>query len=457
MEIIHSKSNTRFTLLASFCAENQDQKKSSTKIGSFIEDSNKKELTVFLGNMSKLELNYLSEILDKLIINLRRDYEIDASSFVTAKISEEDFIKLFIERNILINGKSFSKKTNANNIIQKRKHVIISKTHDTSQFSEVILLANQMNEVKYLQDMPANLCTIDFLVDELNKTFLKLKNKNIKIKILDKKEIEDLGMNLILAVNSGSNDNAKILVCEYNNDSSNSNEKIAIVGKGIIFDSGGYNLKRGRGMLGMKYDMSGASIAAYILDTIAQLNVKKNVSIVLPITTNLIDSNAVLPESIITSMSGKTVEIANTDAEGRLILADGLTYASRVLKANLLIDISTLTGSIISALGNFYTGVWSTSDKNWNLINDAANIQNEKVWRMPLDSKYIESLSKKTFADTTSCSNTDYSDCNIAAAWLMTFADGKDYIHFDVAGTADIKEIGKSPMLKTIVEFIKKY
>lgn len=446
MEIIKSKSNAKFVLFAKFSIKDEEN-------NIFIEDANKKESFIFVGNKKKLTISKLSDIFERVFPKLNRNYEIDVNSFLTSTIKEKELISLIIEKNILINGKSFSKKTIEKKSV-KRDHVIISKTYKISNFTEEILFATQMNEIKYLQDMPANLCTTNFFTSELKKTLSK--NSNINIKVLEKKELEKLGMNLILAVNKGSHQNTKVLVCEYNNNPS-SKEKISIVGKGIIFDSGGYDIKRGKGMLGMKYDMSGAAIAAYILDTIAKLGLKKNVSIVLPITTNLVDSNATLPEAIITSMSGRTVEIANTDAEGRLILADGLTYASKILKADLIIDISTLTGSVLFALGHLYTGVWSTTDKNWKMIEEASKKQNEKVWRMPLDSEYIDSLSKKTFADTISCSNVEYSDCNIAAAWLSTFAEEKNYIHFDIAGTADIKEKGKAPMLKTIVEFIRKY
>lgn len=441
MEITKNKTEKSFILSAEFSKKYDDK---------IIEDASTLKTIIYLGDKSKLTIDKLTKFINQFLINAHRSYEIDVDSFTTNEINKKEIIKLFIEQDILMNGKIFSKKTDEKKI--KQNHIIISKEFNISDFSETILLATQMVSARYFQDMPANLCTIDFLTNELKNIFLN--SKKVKTKILDKKDLEKLGMNLILSVNAGSYQGAKVIVCEYNN--SNSKEKIAIVGKGIIFDSGGYDLKRGKNMSGMKYDMSGAIIAAYILDTIDKLDLNVNVSIVLPLTDNLVDSNATLPESIIKSMNGKTIEIANTDAEGRLILADGLTYASNKLNANLLIDISTLTGSVLYALGHLYTGVWSSSDKNWKLVEKASKESNEKVWRMPLDPAYRESLSKKTFADTTSCSNTEYSDCNIAASWLHSFVpDEKEYIHFDIAGTADIKERGKSPMIKTIVEFIK--
>ena len=446
MEIIKNKTPNAFCVVAKF---QKAKNKSSYEI---YEDSSNLETTIFFDDKSKLTLEKLSEKIDFFFKHAKRDYEIDASSFVTDKINEKKIIELFIEQNILVNGKNFNKKTVDQKIIQN--HKIITSEFQASDFHEVILLATQMNSARYFQDMPANLCTIDFLTNELENMFSN--SRKVKVQILNKKNLEKLGMNLVLAVNSGSKQEAKVVIAEYNNNPT-SRKKIAIIGKGIIFDTGGYDIKRLKNMSGMKYDMSGAIIAAHILDTIDKLKLKVNVSIVLPITDNLVDSNGILPESIVKSMSGKTIEIANTDAEGRLILADGLTYASIKLKASLLIDISTLTGSVVYALGSFYTGVWSSSNRNWNLIEDAANKSSEKVWRMPLDKQYISSLSKNTFADIQSCSNVEYSDCNIAAAWLQTFTDNKEYIHIDIAGTADIKEKGKSPMIKTVVEFIKNY
>ena len=442
MEIIKNRNNDTFYCNAKF-------QKTKPQVS---EDAFKMEATIFLGDKSELTLEKLSKIIETFFVKAKRSYEIDANTFVTNKIEEIDIIKLFIEQNLLVNGKVFSKKTVDKKTIYK--HKIISDKFLIEDFAETILLATQMNSARYFQDMPANLCTTDFLTNEIENIFSK--SRKVKMQILNKQDLEKLGMNLVLAVNAGSKQDAKVIVCEYNNNLA-SRKKIAIVGKGIIFDTGGYDLKRGKNMAGMKYDMSGAIIAAHILDAIDKLKLKVNVSIVLPITDNLVDANATLPESIVKSMNGKTVEIANTDAEGRLILADGLTYASTKLKANLLIDISTLTGSVVYALGSVYTGIWSSSNKNWNLIEEVAKKSGEKVWRMPLDDSYIESLSKNTFADIQSCSNVDYSDCNIAASWLHSFADNKEYLHIDIAGTADVKEKGKSPMIKTLVEFIKNY
>ena len=248
-------------------------------------------------------------------------------------------------------------------------------------------------------------------------------------------------------------ENAKVIVIEYKG-KPNSKQKISFVGKGIIFDSGGYNLKTpGKYMNDMKFDMSGAAIALLLVDTLSKLNVKKNISCVIPVTDNMIDAAGQLPETILTSMSGKTVEVVNTDAEGRLILADAITYAAKKLNSSLIIDLATLTGTVIYALGK-YTGAWSSKDQNWTILEKAAKNQNELIWRMPLNDIFLNSLYKNTHADILSCSDTDKPDSNIAAAWLNLFANGKDYIHLDIAGSADEKSFGKAPMFKTLINFV---
>ncbi|SYV90454.1 Cytosol aminopeptidase, partial [Metamycoplasma alkalescens] len=168
---------------------------------------------------------------------------------------------------------------------------------------------------------------------------------------------------MLLAVNSGSSYDPRVVVLEYSGNKK-SKEKFVYVGKGITFDSGGYNTK-GYHMEGMKFDMSGSAIVAYALKTIAQLKIKANVAAVMMLTDNTIDTHATVPESVVTSMSGKSVEITDTDAEGRLVLGDGIYYAAKNLKASLIVDVATLTGAMVRALGKTYSGIYATNDQRW--------------------------------------------------------------------------------------------
>ena len=438
------KPNT-FLLVGKF---KEDRKKIIEKENYFQDNPEDETSSIFLGSKNDFNLSKLISTLKFIISNKERSYQIDINSFITSKIKEEHIIKNFIYVWYEIHGKQFNLKTKKENV--KLTYLLIEKF--TNKFDEDILIAEQMCEIRTLQDTAPNILTINKFANYIKN--LSLNNKSIKLTILEKSEIKKIGMNLILGVNAGSKESAKVMILEYKG-SPNSKQKTTFVGKGIMFDSGGYNLKTpGKFMLDMKYDMSGAAICVLLVDTLSKMKIKKNVSCIVPLTDNMIDSLGQLPETILTSLSGKTVEVADTDAEGRLILADAITYAAKKMNSSLIIDLSTLTGTVIYALGK-YTGAWSTKDSKWELLEKCAKKTNELIWRMPLNEIYLESLTKETFADTLSCSLTDKPDSNIAAAWLNQFALGKDYIHLDIAGSADFKSKGQAPMFKTLIEFIK--
>lgn len=435
------------TFLISPCFD-EDAKCNLKKENYIYDDVEKEESYIHLGSKKDYNLNKLIATIKFIINNNQRSYQINAEAFALNKVKVSDIARQFIYIWHEFNGKSFNLKTTKEKL--KPTYLLIYEFKDT--WFDDVLIANQLCEIKTLQNMPPNLLTINKFVNYAKS--LCSKNKELKLTILEQKDLQKLGMNLILGVNQGSNENVKVIIVEYKGKPS-SKDKISFVGKGIIFDSGGYNLKTpGKFMLDMKFDMSGAAIALMLVDTISKLALKKNVACVIPVTDNMVDSLAQLPESVWTSMSGKTVEVANTDAEGRLILADALTYAADKLNSSLIIDLATLTGTVVYALGK-YTGAWSTNDDHWNLLKEAAEKERELVWRMPLDDIYLESLTKTTVADTLSCSLTDKADANIAAAWLRTFCQDKEYIHLDIAGTADFDSKGQAPMFKTLIEFVK--
>lgn len=443
--IVNSKINKAFLLKAQF----KEDKQVFLKKENYILDNPEKEIsTIYLGSKANFDLNKLISILRLIVNHNERIYQIDASTFTNKKITIDDVTKNFIYIWYEVYGKQFNLKTKK---IKDNLPTYLLINKFDAKFNEDILIASQMCEIKTLQDSAPNILTINKFIKYIQN--LCKKNDFLKLTILDKKELQKLNMNLIIGVNQGSEEDVKVAIVEYKG--SISKEKTTFVGKGIMFDSGGYNLKTpGKYMLDMKYDMSGAAISILLVDTIAKLKIKKNVSCIVPLTDNMIDSLAQLPESIWTSMSGKSVEVANTDAEGRLILADAITYAAKKLDSSLIIDLSTLTGTIIYALGK-YTGAWTTKDNHWNLLEKAAKKENELIWRMPIDDIYLETLNKNTFADILSCSNIDKPDSNIAATWLKQFAINRDYIHLDIAGSADINSKGQAPMFRTLIEFIK--
>ena len=295
---------------------------------------------------------------------------------------------------------------------------------------------------------PPNVATSEYIAKVVKEDLENI--PGLSIKVLDRDNIKKNNMGLMLAVNSGSSYEPRVLIAEYNGNPE-SKEKYVYVGKGITFDTGGYNTK-GYYMDGMKFDMSGSVIVAYAVKAIAQLKLKANVAAIMMITDNAIDTHPTMPESVIKSMSGLTVEITDTDAEGRLVLADGLYYGASKLNASLLIDAATLTGSMERALGKTYSGIWSTSEQRWEDFDKAAKIAHEKVWRMPLHDDYDKPNKESKVADLNNYNNSEKSDCNTAAMFLKHFTNNVDYIHCDIAGTADNKGLGLGILVSTFVE-----
>lgn len=207
-------------------------------------------------------------------------------------------------------------------------------------------------------------------------------------------------------------------------------------------------------MRGMKYDMSGAIIAASAIDTIAKFSPKVNVVAVLPLTDNRVNGDANLPDNVWKSMNGKSVEITNTDAEGRLILGDALTYAIRELKANKLFTIATLTGAMSIALGSTFTGTFATDDSFWKEFRKAAELADELVWRMPLHAEFAKGNNSSPVADIVNADYSGKAGSSSAAMFVAEFRENLPLIHLDIAGTANVDKNPTGVMVKTLVEFI---
>ncbi|MGL5205448.1 MAG: M17 family metallopeptidase [Metamycoplasmataceae bacterium] len=410
-----------------------------------------KKLTyIYLGKETDFDFEALKSVANKIIGLETRDFEIIAESFKTDKITEETVVKMFVDKHeYLKSDELYSAKTAKKD--KKNSFTIFSKNSKMNAIiEETLLLSKSVNMARKLQATPPNICNSEWLADEMKKR-LSTYGSKIKLKVLNKKEIEAEKMGLFLSVNQGSAYEARLVTVEYIGNPS-SKDKTAYIGKGITFDSGGYNLKPSNFIQGMKYDMSGAAICFAAVDTIIQLAPKTNIVMVLPLTDNRVSATASLPDSIYVSMSGKTVEVNNTDAEGRLILADAITYAIKKFHVTRIVDIATLTGAIVVSLGSTYTGAWSTTDKAWSDLEKASSKQNELIWRMPFHNDYLENLKKSSFAD---YKNTDLSgkggSCS-AAMFLKEFTEGKEYIHLDIAGSGGNGDSPTGIMVKTLVQ-----
>ncbi|WP_371369127.1 Cytosol aminopeptidase [Sporomusa rhizae] len=256
----------------------------------------------------------------------------------------------------------------------------------------------------------------------------------LELSVLEKKDMLKHGMGALLAVAQGSSEAPKLIVLKYQGDPLQQ-EMIAYVGKGITFDSGGISLKPSQSMDEMKRDMAGGGAVLAAMLAISQIKPKVNVIAVVPCTENMPSGTACKPGDIVTSMSGKTIEVLNTDAEGRLILADAITYAKK-LGATKLIDIATLTGACVVGLGDVYSGVL-TNDREWcQTMLNAAQQAGEKMWELPNDKEYLEQI-KSSIADLKNSGGRPAGTIT-AGMFIGQFADKTPWIHIDIAGTSDV-------------------
>ena len=286
-----------------------------------------------------------------------------------------------------------------------------------------------MHLAKDLGNLPPNICTPTYL----GKTAQGLAKKtNLKVEVLGLKQIEALGMGSFLSVAKGSETPPQFIVMRHQGGKAGE-APVVLVGKGITFDTGGISLKPGEAMDEMKYDMCGAASVIGTLYAAALMKLKKNVIGVVPTCENMPSGRATRPGDIVKSMSGQTIEILNTDAEGRLILCDALTYVER-FKPKAVIDIATLTGACVIALGHVHSGLFSDDDDLVNALTKAGHDSLDTVWRLPLDAAYHEQL-KSNFADVANIGGRPAGSVT-AACFLSRFTEKYKWAHLDIAGTA---------------------
>lgn len=291
-------------------------------------------------------------------------------------------------------------------------------------------IAQGIHLAKDLGNLPGNHCTPSYLA----KRATELANQCpvMTVNIIDEEEMESLGMGSLLSVSRGSREPAKLITLEYKGGPEN-DKPVVLVGKGITFDSGGISIKPSAAMDEMKYDMCGAASVLGTLKAIAELNLSVNVVGVIPSSENLPDGNASKPGDIVTSMSGTTIEVLNTDAEGRLVLCDALTYAKRFNPA-VVIDIATLTGACVIALGKHISGLLSNNDDLCEALSKAGERAVDPVWRLPMTEDYDQQL-KSNFADVANIGGREAGTIT-AACFLGRFTKDYNWAHLDIAGTA---------------------
>jgi leucyl aminopeptidase len=296
------------------------------------------------------------------------------------------------------------------------------------------VLAESQNFTRALANEPANLLTPLKMAAAAREM---AQEQGLECEVLERGDLERLGMGALLGVAQGSAEPPALIVLRYRPPAAASAAHLGLVGKGVTFDTGGISIKPSEGMEKMKYDMCGGAAMIGAMRAIAQLKPPLAVTAFIPCVENMPGSRAQRPGDIVTAMSGKTIEVLNTDAEGRLILADALAYARR-LGCTHLVDAATLTGAIVVALGHIYTGVFSNNDAMRDRVLRAARAEGERMWPMPLDDEYKEGL-KSPFADLANI-GTRWGGAITAAIFLKEFAEDTPWVHLDIAGTAYLDE-----------------
>lgn len=325
---------------------------------------------------------------------------------------------------------------------------------------EYVNLSVAINNTRDLINKPYNYLNADDLVSYSRQLVKNLNNDNVEIEVLDKKEIEKLGMNAFLGVNKGSAIEAKLIHLKYY-DNRNSKEVISLIGKGLLYDTGGYSLKTK--MNTMKCDMGGAATVLGVFEACVNNRLNVNIQVIICATDNRISSDALLPDDVVTAMNKKTIEIVSTDAEGRLTLADALTYAQRA-GSKIVIDVATLTGAVVVALGEYTTGIFGNDRTMIKELCKIGEEENEHLWELPITDYIREKVRSSKVADLTNSTGRNMGASG-AAAFLEEFIEeGTKWVHFDIAGTcfhqspAYNEEYGASGVLvKTLYQYLKQY
>ncbi len=352
-----------------------------------------------------------TSVSDKIITEFAYGYELKSYTFNKYKSKKND-----LEQSI--------------NFSVKNEKLIKSKYKNYSSIKEGVFLARD------LVSEPPNVLNPKKYTEEISK----LKKLGLKVEILNEKQMKKLGMNSLLGVGQGSENESFMVIIKWNGAKSNFGKPLAFVGKGVCFDTGGISLKPARFMEEMKYDMGGSAVVVGLMKSLALRKAKVNAIGVVGLVENMPDGNAQRPGDIVKSYSGKTIEVLNTDAEGRLVLADALTYTEKKFNPKFIIDLATLTGAIIMALGEEYAGLFSNNDKISKELYEIGNDINEKVWRLPLHKNY-DKLMNSAYADVQNINYAGGAGSITAAQFLQRFIiKNTPWVHLDIAGMAFSKK-----------------
>ncbi|AHC39818.1 cytosol aminopeptidase [Mycoplasma ovis str. Michigan] len=389
-------------------------------------------------------------------------WEVNYKSFLEATAPNFDEFELELCLRSLVDcilrsPKKYFQKEKRNDHKKINRQIKLVGLEDLSE--EITNILDGENQIKEWAELPPNILDAEKFVSEIISTSKEL---DLNYEVFNWEELYSKGFKLTCAVGQNKKNSYLITLREKREEDSNKKrKKIVIIGKGICFDTGGLSLKTGGNMAGMKFDMTGAGLVAAIFFTLAKskFSEENEVIALLPISENLIGSDSIKVDSVIQAYGGKFIEISNTDAEGRLLLAEAIAYASRDLEASEIMTVATLTGAVGYALGKKYAGAWSTSEENWKKFNSLSDYTGEYVWRLPLDKYYLEKL-KSSIAELKNSATTGIGGASRAAAFLAEFSDNKEFIHLDIANVSSKtchqhSNIALAPLFKTIYFYLK--
>lgn len=414
-------------------------------------------LLIGLGKKDNVQLDYYRRAAAKAT-KTASSFKISGIYFSLKNIQEKICVAL-LEGAALANY-AFDKYKNKDDKMFRVKHYSfpVKAKHFSHALHNALIVCENVYMVRDLVTDNSDVVTPAYL----ESTARKIANKSkIRLHVLQDTKLKSMGMNLLHGVGKAGKVPPRLIILEYDGNPADTRKKIMIVGKGITFDSGGLNIKTGKSMADMRMDMAGAATVLGIIKSAADLKLKKNLIVLMPCAENLVDTRSQRPGDILESYSGQTVENDNTDAEGRLVLADALAYGTKKYKPDLVIEYSTLTGAIVAALGSHCAGMMTTSVKEGSKMFDAGMKTYERVWEMPLYEEYMEET-KGDRSDLRSMNKNRYNGSIFAGAFLSKFVNGVPFIHLDVAGTAMLDEAkdyqpkdGSGFGVRLAIEFLK--
>ena len=360
-------------------------------------------------------------------------------------LEKNDYCQSLLE-GVLLGSYRFQGHGNSHNDTVKKIKKIVLLTEDLDKkkckasIDNAVAIAEGVSVARDLGNEPANLCTPTYLSNLAEDI---AKSKNMKSKIFDVKEFEKMNLGSFYGVARGAKEPAKLIIVEYNG-GKKGQKPIGLIGKGLTFDTGGISLKPPAKMDEMKFDMCGSATVLGIMKVVSLLQPKINIIFAIGSTENMPGSDAQRPGDIVTAHNGKTIEVLNTDAEGRLVLADVLSYVNDNYKPECMIDFATLTGAVIVALGHRATGLMGNNEMLISDIKKSSTVTGEKVWELPLWDEYTEDIKSK-YADIKNIGSGGAGTIT-AGAFLKEFVDDTPWCHLDIAGTAwGVKPTGYNP------------